>query len=50
MEHGTGAMETATYESVCDVDGRELSLHIPHHDGRDDVLQTDTDIDQPEGA
>ena len=35
-----GAMETAASEPVCAVDGGQLHLSLPHHDGWHDAHET----------
>ena len=40
MGHCPWPHQAGSYEHVHHVDGRQLHLHFPHHDGGDDVLQT----------
>ena len=35
-----GSVEAAAAEPVCDVDGWQLHLPVPYHDGGDDVCET----------
>ena len=42
LDHSPGAVEAAATEPVCDVDGRQLYLSVPHHDGGYDVRETGT--------
>lgn len=37
VEPCSGSMEAAAFEPVCVVDGRQLHLSVPHHDGRHDA-------------
>ncbi len=40
MDDRPGAVEAAPAQPPGAVDGRELHLPLPHHDGGDDVLPT----------
>jgi hypothetical protein len=40
MGHCPWSHQTSADEHVHHVDGRQLYLHLPHHDGGHDVLQT----------